>query len=104
MELLRAHMEAVGFWAAVLTTVAFVPQMIRSSRSGSDGVSGTMLLLFGTGVALWFVYGLLRASEPLMLANGLTGLQVIVIAAVKLRDRWRTSRRPATAIRSISRD
>ena len=43
-----------------------------------------MLALFGSGVGLWFVYGALKHSFPLMLANGLTGLQVGLIFAIKL--------------------
>ena len=36
------------------------------------GLSWMMLALFGTGVGLWFLYGLMRMSGPLMAANGLT--------------------------------
>jgi MtN3 and saliva related transmembrane protein len=79
--------EAIGFWAAVLTTAAFVPQVVRTWRLGGRELSWVMLALFGTGVGLWFVYGYLRDSRPIMLANGLTGMQVIVIAAGKLRAR-----------------
>src|SRR5215469_10120922 len=78
--------EAIGNVAAVLTTVAFAPQAIRTWRVGGDGLSWAMLALFGTGVGLWFVYGMLRHSGPLILANGLTGIQVLFIFGVKL---WR---------------
>jgi MtN3 and saliva related transmembrane protein len=75
--------EAIGNVAAILTTVAFAPQAIRTWRVGGDGLSWAMLALFGSGVGLWFVYGVLRDSEPLMLANGLTGVQVLFIFAIK---------------------
>jgi MtN3 and saliva related transmembrane protein len=78
--------EAIGTLAAILTTTAFAPQAIRAWRIGAEGLSWMMLTLFGTGVGLWFVYGVLRASGPIMLANGLTGLQVAFILAVKV---WR---------------
>jgi MtN3 and saliva related transmembrane protein len=78
--------EAIGTLAAILTTVAFAPQAIRAWRMGTEGLSWMMLALFGSGVGLWFVYGILRASGPIMLANGLTGLQVAFILAVKV---WR---------------
>ena len=84
---MSSNVEAIGFWAAVLTTLAFVPQVVRTWRFGGRELSWVMLVLFGTGVGLWFVYGYLRESGPIMLANGLTGLQVIVIAAGKLRAR-----------------
>ena len=44
-----------------------------------------MLALFGTGVGLWFVYGILRASFPIVAANGLTEVQVLAIFAIKVR-------------------
>ena len=44
-----------------------------------------MLALYGTGVSLWFIYGLLRNSQPIMLANGVTDLLVLVILVLKLR-------------------
>jgi MtN3 and saliva related transmembrane protein len=78
--------ETIGTVAAILTTAAFVPQAIRTLRVGGAGLSWMMLALFGTGVGLWFIYGLLRNSGPLMLANGLTGAQVLFILAVKI---WR---------------
>jgi uncharacterized protein with PQ loop repeat len=58
-------------------------QLLRSWRTGGKELSWMMLALFGSGVGLWFVYGFLRASGPLMLANGLTGLQVLCLIAVK---------------------
>lgn len=77
--------ETIGTVAAVLTTIAFAPQAIRTWRDGGEGLSWMMLALFGSGVGLWFVYGVLRGSVPLMLANGLTGIQVGFIFAVKVR-------------------
>ncbi len=84
MEWLHLHTEAIGFWAAVLTTGAFAPQVIRTWRFGGKDLSWMMLALFGAGVGLWFIYGYLRASWPIMLANGLTGLQILVILLLKL--------------------
>ena len=81
----RAYTEAIGFWAAVLTTVAFAPQVIRAWRTGGEGLSWIMLVLFATGVGLWFLYGFLRMSAPLMTANGLTGLQILILLALKIR-------------------
>src|SRR5579862_7395321 len=81
---LARYEEAIGFWAASLTTVAYTPQVVRTWRMGGAGLSWITLTLFGVGVALWFVYGVIRNSQPLMLANGLTGLQVFVLILLKL--------------------
>jgi MtN3 and saliva related transmembrane protein len=75
--------EWVGFAAATLTTVAFVPQVVRTWQMGGRELSWSMLGLFGTGVSLWLAYGLVRPSWPLIVANGLTLIQVAAMAAVK---------------------
>ena len=54
---------ATGFAAALLTTIAFLPQAVkiwrsRSSRDVSLGMAVTLLV----GVVLWLAYGLLRRS------------------------------------------
>jgi MtN3 and saliva related transmembrane protein len=80
---LRAYTEVVGSCAAVLTTAAFAPQVIRTWRRGGAGLSWLMLSMLGAGVWLWFVYGVLRNSIPIVAANGLTGLQVVFLAGLK---------------------
>ena len=89
MHWMEAHTEGIGFWAAALTTVSFVPQVLRSWRSGGQGLSWAMLALFATGVGLWLLYGILRASAPLILANGLTEIQVLFLIALKVRQALR---------------
>jgi MtN3 and saliva related transmembrane protein len=84
--------EWIGFAAATLTTVAFLPQVLRTWRLGGHELSWGMLTLFGTGVALWLVYGVQRISFPLIAANGLTLVQVLAIAAIKSRSVRRESR------------
>jgi len=58
--------ESIGTLAAILKTIAFAPQAIRTWRVGGEGLSWTMLALFGAGVGLWFVYGALHGSGPLL--------------------------------------
>jgi MtN3 and saliva related transmembrane protein len=84
MEWFHLHMEAIGFAAAILTTTAFVPQVIRTWRVRGEELSWLMLLLFGSGVGLWLVYGFLRASLPMIIANGVTGVLILIILLIKL--------------------
>ena len=86
MSFLTAHTEAIGFWAGILTTVAFAPQVIRTWRVGGHALSWMMLLLFGTGIGLWLPHGYLRMSAPLIFANALTGVQILFIVGLKI---WR---------------
>lgn len=90
------HPDLLGGVAAVLTTIAFVPQVLKSWRSGSTrDVSLGMFVIFTTGLSLWLVYGFIIESRPIIVANvvtlGLTG----IIIALKLRDIFgRTPRTP----------
>jgi MtN3 and saliva related transmembrane protein len=77
---------AIGFIAAILTTVAFVPQVIRvwRSRSAAD-ISLGMYTLFTLGVALWLVYGILIYSWPVIAANFITLLLAGTMLVMKVR-------------------
>jgi MtN3 and saliva related transmembrane protein len=80
------QVEWLGMVAGVLTTLAFVPQVLRTHRSRSArDFSTPMLLLFTTGVALWLVYGLLIGSQGIILANAATMMLTAYILAMKLR-------------------
>ena len=90
--------QLIGLVAGTLTTVAFAPQVIRTWRLGGHELSWLMLALFGAGVTLWFVYGWQMRSLPLMLANGFTGLQVLLMAGVKFRSQ-RLGKRQSSVLR-----
>jgi MtN3 and saliva related transmembrane protein len=80
------QVEWLGVVAGVLTTVAFVPQVLRTHRSRSArDFSAPMLLLFTTGVAMWLAYGLLIGSQGIILANAATFMLTAYILAMKLR-------------------
>ena len=76
------YRDLAGYAAALLTTIAFVPQALKSWRTRDlSGVSLTMYGLFTLGVALWLVYGLLLGSWPIIAANAVTlGLAGTVLA------------------------
>ena len=77
---------ALGLLAGFLTTVAFVPQVVKTwkSRSAQD-VSLRMFLTFVSGVALWLVYGFVRGDLAMVLANGVTLVLAGSILFFKLR-------------------
>ena len=79
--------EAIGSIAAILTTASFLPQVLQTwrSRSAAD-LSWVWLVSFATGLALWLVYGLAKASLPLVAANGTTLTLVLLIALIKYRS------------------
>jgi MtN3 and saliva related transmembrane protein len=83
---MNAFASTIGFIAATLTTIAFVPQVIKvwRSRSARD-VSLGMYVLFTTGVAVWLLYGFLISSWPVILANAITLVLAIAVIVMKLR-------------------
>jgi len=72
--------------AAVLTTISFVPQAIKTIKSRhTKDLSLFMYAILTTGVFLWFVYGILLMNAPLMLANGITLLFTATILVMKIK-------------------
>ena len=78
--------EAIGYTAGTLTTIAFVPQVVKTWRTRSvDDLSFVMLATFTTGIALWLIYGFFVVSMPIVLANAVTLLLTCVLIALKVR-------------------
>ncbi len=71
----------IGSFAATCTTIAFVPQAIKSYRTRDlSGISLPMYAIFTSGVALWLVYGLLKQDWPIIIANAITvGLSAMIL-------------------------
>jgi MtN3 and saliva related transmembrane protein len=80
--------EAIGLLAGTLTTIAFVPQLLKiyRTKSGKD-ISARMFSLFSAGIVLWLIYGILLRSLPLILSNVVTLVLSLTIIALKIRYR-----------------
>ena len=78
--------EWIGYLAAMLTTVSFVPQVwqIWKTRHTKD-ISLRMYILFTCGVGLWLAYGLLLGAWPIIAANTATLLLAGTVLVLKLR-------------------
>jgi len=78
--------EGIGYAAGVLTTLAFVPQVIKTWRSRSaDDLSATTLAVFSVGILLWLLYGLVRAAWPIVISNAITFCLITLLFILKLR-------------------
>lgn len=78
--------SAIGFSAALFTTVCQLPQMIKVMRT--KDVSGLSLLTYvilGTGIALWMIYGILISDLPLSISNFFILLMILIIIIYKIR-------------------
>jgi MtN3 and saliva related transmembrane protein len=81
--------DLVGYLAAILTTIAFVPQALTSWRTRNlSGVSLPMYSIFTVGVAMWLAYGVMLGSWPLIAANAITlALSGTVLALKVMQSR-----------------
>jgi MtN3 and saliva related transmembrane protein len=76
----------VGYTAALMTTIAFVPQAwavlkTRDTRS----LSLAMYVVYTLGILLWLAYGILQRDGALIAANSITALFSLTILLAKLR-------------------
>ena len=84
----------IGYVAGTCTTFAFLPQVFRTWKMGScRELSWVMLLIFSLGVFLWFVYGLYIDEMPVVLANGITLVLVLILVVMKI---WFTRKQDRT--------
>ena len=79
------YIDLFGFLAALLTTIAFLPQLYKTweTKSAND-VSLIMLILFITGLICWIIYGLKIHSNPILVANVVTFIFNFSILILKL--------------------
>ena len=75
----------IGLAAAVCTTAANLPQLKKAWITGqTDDLSLKTLILLGSGLMLWVIYGLLQRDVVMMLANGISLLILSVILYLKV--------------------
>ncbi|MCG5056557.1 SemiSWEET transporter [Limnoraphis robusta Tam1] len=79
---------AIGLLAGSLTTISFLPQVIKTWKTKSTrDVSLQMFVLFCSGVFLWIVYGLLIGNIPIIATNIVTFSLASMILFFKLKYR-----------------
>lgn len=87
--------DAIGYLAACLTTISFVPQAYQTFKTKDvSAISLLMYSLFTTGVALWFSYGMAAALWPVVIANFITLCLALAILVMKIRYGGRTTVHP----------
>ncbi len=67
------NIEFFGYFAAILTTAAFLPQLIKTlNTKKAEDVSLITLIMFMCGVGSWIIYGYEISSSPILIANIVT--------------------------------
>lgn len=82
----ESYTEIIGFTAAVLTTVAFLPQVYQTWKTKDvSGLSLPMLLIFFIGIVLWLIYGFIINSPSMIFANCITVVSSFLLLFFKLK-------------------
>ncbi len=86
MHLTSARIDDLGYAAALLTTAAYVPQLVRvlRLRSARD-ISLPTFLMFALGVFFWLLYGLYTGSRPINACNAANLFLSMSVVFLKLR-------------------
>jgi MtN3 and saliva related transmembrane protein len=94
----RRVITTLGLVAALLTTGAWIPQVRKTlaTRSAHD-FSWAWMVAFGSGVATWAVYGILREDVVIVGANLVTAALLAAIFAVKIGERGAPAMVPGDA-------
>ena len=79
------NIEFFGYFAAILTTLAFLPQLIKTLKTRkAEDVSLITLVMFLTGVFSWIIYGYKISSTPILIANIITFILNLLILIFKI--------------------
>lgn len=83
--------QIIGFIAGILTTVAVLPQLIKSWKTKKVmDISPFMFVLLLGGVGLWVVYGIIINDYPIILTNGISFLlnssMLLIMLLYKSKD------------------
>jgi MtN3 and saliva related transmembrane protein len=83
---MEAYTHIIGYVAATLTTVCFIPQVIKVVRDReTKGISLLMYSIYIVGLFGWLTYGILLESPPIIIANIVTISLVIPILVMKIK-------------------
>jgi MtN3 and saliva related transmembrane protein len=77
---------ALGLIAGTMTTLSFLPQVIRSYRAHSAAsFSWGWLVLFAGGVSAWTCYGVFRSDLAIVWTNAVTLVLVVILIMLRIR-------------------
>jgi MtN3 and saliva related transmembrane protein len=84
------EMKTLGFLAGLLTTVSFLPQVVKSLRTRRmEDFNIWFLGLMIIGLALWTIYGFLLKQPPIIIANLATISLNLILLGLKVRYQGR---------------
>jgi len=82
--------QVIGLAAGVCTATSLIPQVVKTIKEKkAEDVSLWMLLVLGTGITLWIVYGIKKGDLPIIATNAFSLLVNItmVILGIKYKEK-----------------
>lgn len=80
------NLEWLGVVAATCTTLAFIPQALKTIHTRvTSGISLWMYLVFTVGIGFWFGYGIVLESWPMIISNAITFVLSATILGLKVK-------------------
>jgi MtN3 and saliva related transmembrane protein len=78
--------EVMGLLGALLSSITFIPQVVRTwqIKSARDLSMGMLLIVF-TSTIVWLVYGFALDLLPVIIANGIIFILSLVLIYFKIK-------------------
>jgi MtN3 and saliva related transmembrane protein len=81
----------IGISGGILTTASLAPPLIKLIKEKkSEQVPLGMLVILLVGISLWLVYGILKKDWPLLITNGVSLIQNLVM--LTLRHKYKSNK------------
>ncbi|HTS41359.1 MAG TPA: SemiSWEET transporter [Xanthobacteraceae bacterium] len=78
--------DAIGVLGALLTTLCWLPQAIKSMREkNTHAISLSSTAAFAAGLLCWLIYGMAKLDPPLIGSSAVTLALVAILLVLKLR-------------------
>ncbi len=80
--------EIIGLVGGTLTTLAFLPQVIKILQTkNTQSISLSMYLIYIAGVMCWLMYGILQGDKIIVGFNIGSFVLALVVIACKLKHK-----------------
>lgn len=78
--------ELLGYVAGTISTLTFLPQVIKTWRTKSAGDVSMLMFVFATvSVIMWLVYGILIKNGSIIYTNGTILILSLIMLGLKMR-------------------
>jgi MtN3 and saliva related transmembrane protein len=78
--------QVIGIAAGVCTATSLIPQVVKTIKERkAEDVSLAMLLVLGTGISLWIVYGIKKNDLPIIATNAFSLLVNITMVILGIK-------------------